>query len=141
MGYVYCLLAVIGFTVLGISYKLCDRYECDRRHVNLSFFASGGAIALVWAIVAGTRSHLAQAVVLGAVAGMVTFFGVIAFRQATSKGRLSTAWTVVNLPAILPVLASILIWHEIPSIRHYAGFALTLVAIVLIGIDVGRARE
>jgi drug/metabolite transporter (DMT)-like permease len=48
---------------------------------------------------------------------------------------------MLQLSLVIPVSASILFWRETPSPRVCAGLALVVVAIVLLGIDIGRRAK
>jgi len=141
MGYLYAIIAIIGFTVLGVTYKLSDRLDCDKRQVNLFLFATAAVAVLIWRHGTDFHTHSLLAFVFGITFGTSAFVNITIFRKAVAKGRISTSWTIINLTLIVPVLISALIWREFPAPRHYLGLALTVVAIVLLGIDVGRAKE
>lgn len=141
MAVLCVVLAIASFAVLGITYKLSDRPDCHKPHVNLLMFASAGAAVLIWAILSRHPIAPTPALILGLCMGLVCYGSVVAFRHAASLGRISTSWTVINLALILPVIASVFVWHEMPSLKHTVGLGLTLVAIILIGVDIGRAGE
>lgn len=141
MGYIYSIVAAVAFAMLGITYKLSDRRKCDQAQANFFLLASAAVIVLIWAVADGIRTLPGNAVTLGLVDGVLIFGSIYVFRKAVALGRISTSWTIINLALVVPVVASVLFWHEIPHTRHYAGFALTIVAITLLGIDAGRSGE
>ena len=141
MGYFYAILALVAFAVLGISYKLSDLMDCDKSQANFFLFLFGGMFMLAWTLVGHPPAITWNSAGFGASLGLAIFLSVVLFRRAMSLGRISVSWTIINLALIAPVLASITVWHEAPGLRHYLGFALTLAAIVLLGIDMGRAGE
>jgi drug/metabolite transporter (DMT)-like permease len=141
LGVFYAILAIVVFGVLGLSYKLSDKLNCDQQQVNLFMFLSAGIAMLGWGLVTHRMGLAWQAVALGCAMGLICFTSVVAFRKAAAIGRLSTSWTVINLALIVPVMASIFIWKEHPEPKHWAGLGLTLLAIILLGIDIGRAGE
>ena len=141
LGYIYCIVAVTAYAVLGLSYKISDHKKCDQSQVNFFLFLFAAIIVLIWGLARGVTIAPVTAVILGVADGVIVFASVLVFRRAAALGRISTSWTILNLSLVIPVIASVAFWHEIPSARHYAGFGLTLVAIVLLGIDAGRAGE
>lgn len=141
MGYFYSVVAVIAFTILGISYKLTDRLGCDRQQVNFFLFLFALIIVFVWALALGKLLPVGPAIGLGSAMGVLTLVGVTMFRLAVARGRISTSWTVINLALVIPVFASIYLWREIPEPRHWVGVGLTVLAIALIGVDISRAGE
>ena len=141
LGCAYLLISVVTYTALGASYKLVDRLGCSRRQVNLFLFVFGGVVVFLWAWWTGGLEPIRPAMAIGAGIGAVTYVGVVAFRRAVSFGKIATPWTALQLSLVVPVLGSMAIWHEIPAPRHYAGFALTALAIVLLGADMGKTRR
>lgn len=141
MPYLCMILAVIAFAVLGVTYKLSDRLACHKQHVNFCMFLTASVAILAWGVLTRQLQLSERAVILGLVMGLICYGSVVTFRHAAALGRISTSWTIINLALVLPVLASILVWGEMPSPKHCVGLALTLCAIVLLGIDIGRARE
>ena len=141
MGYIYSIVAMTAYAVLGLSYKVSDRMKCDQSQVNFFLFLFAAGIVLIWGLVRGVTAAPGAAVILGLVDGVIVFASVLVFRRAAALGRISTSWTILNLSLVIPVIASVTFWHEVPSPRHYAGFALTLVAVGFLGMDAGREGE
>lgn len=141
MGYFYAAVSAAALTILGISYKLSDRAGCDQRQVNFFFLSFGAVIAAAWAIVSRSLVWKPAAVCLGGGMGLAVFTAVVTFRGAAHKGRIAVSWTILNLSLVFPVAASILVWHEVPTAKHWIGLALTLGAIVLLGADMARSGE
>ena len=141
MGYIYLAVAIAALTVLGVTYKLSDTLRCNRLQVNLLLFAFGAIALLIWAWQSHGLVFSTKAALIGAGVGIVSYYSVKLFREAVAIGRISTSWTILQLSVVIPVIASILIWREPPSLRHWAGLLATAAAIVLLGIDMGRTRE
>jgi uncharacterized membrane protein len=141
MGVIYLVCSILAFGVLGVSYKLSGRLKCNSRQVNLSFFAVSVVAMLLYVVASGNLVLLKPAILWGSAMGLAAIVAVAAFREACAKGKLSTSWTILQLSLGIPAMASILYWHEIPSLRRCIGLALVLLAIVLFGLDMGRKRE
>ncbi len=135
------IVAILVFAVLGVTYKLSDKFNCDQRYVNLFMFLSAWTVMLAWGLFTGRMDLAWRAVALGATMGSGVYLSVMIFRKACTLGRISTSWTVINLALVVPVAASILIWGEKPDPRHWLGIGLTVVAVLLLGVDIGRAGE
>jgi drug/metabolite transporter (DMT)-like permease len=141
MGFIYLFIAMLSFTVLGVSYKLSDRLKCNNRQVNLSLFGFSVISILIWGGSTGNLAPHKPAILLGLVMGVTLLIAVAGVRGAVAKGKISTSWTIMQLSLVIPVLASITYWHEVPSSRRCLGLVLVIVAIVLMGIDMGRRTE
>jgi drug/metabolite transporter (DMT)-like permease len=141
MGYLYLALAVAGFTLLGLSYKWSDQLCCDKRQVNAFFLSTAALVMVLWTGAAGVPAGSGHGIIIAAIMGVTVFLNVLTFREAAAKGPISVSFTVVNLSVVVPVISAILFWREIPSVRHSVGLALTLLAIVLFGMDIGRGHK
>ena len=136
MGYVYLLIAVICSAILGITYKLTDRFKCDKPSVNFFLFMTALAISLIRLPFIHHYTINAYSAGLATVLGLAGFINVSVFRIAVGKGKISSSWTIANLSLIIPVAASIFFWHEMPTIKHFLGLLLVIGAILLIGKDI-----
>lgn len=136
MGYVYLLLAVACSALLGITYKLTDKYKCDKPLVNFFLFFTAGVVAAILLPFAKAPVTSEFTAGLAIALGLLGFINVSVFRYAVGKGKISTSWTIANLSLIIPVAASILFWHEIPTVKHLLGLLLVIGAILLIGKDI-----
>jgi uncharacterized membrane protein len=70
---------------------------------------------------------------MGIAAGAMVFFATLSFFHHIGHGQLSASWTIISLAIAFPVLASILIWHEQPTVKQTIGLALIVIALVLFG--------
>lgn len=141
MGYTYTILALFAFSILGISYKLSHLYKCDSRQVDFFLFSSAALVLVMRVLIEG--KHHAPPLALGAALGMAVaaVITIWAFRQSVGKGRVSTTWTITSLSLVIPTAGSMLIFGEIPNLRHVLGFALIFISIILLGIDIRRSGE
>lgn len=137
----YAILAIVVFAVLGVTYKLSDKLNCDQGQVNFFMFLSASIAMLIWGLATGRMELAWRAIELGVAMGIGCYLSVAIFRRASALGRISTSWTVLNLALIVPVAASIVIWKEQPESKHWMGLGLTVLAVILIGIDIGREGE
>lgn len=141
MGYVYAIVSTISFAVLATTYKLSDRLDCNKRQVNFFLFLTGAVIVFFVAHNYRVLVLLPSALGLGGILGAIGFINIMSFREAAARGRLSTSWPLISMSLVIPILASIFIWHETPTLRHYVGFVLILFAILLLVIDIKKASE
>lgn len=136
MGYLYLILAVLCSATLGVTYKLTDRQKCDRPAVNFFLFLTAFISAIIYYFFNKSHEVSTHTVIMAIVLGLAGFINVSVFRIAVSKGKISTSWTIANLSLVIPVAASIIFWHEIPTVKHILGMLLVITAILLIGKDI-----
>lgn len=103
------------------------------RAVNLWMSLSGTAVALVQFLVVGP-SYNSMAAILGVVTGVIAYFATLSFFYHMRTANLAVSWTVIGLAIVFPVAASVLIWHEHPTTKQWAGLCLMLLALVLFGL-------
>ena len=75
---------------------------------------------------------------IGAASG---FFYFVAFRfliQALLQGGVAVTLAIVRLSVLIPILCSIVIWYEIPSLMQTAGIVTVCIALPLLTLGVGR---
>jgi uncharacterized membrane protein len=61
------------------------------------------------------------------------YVSTLAFFRHMKFGQLSVSWTVISLAVAFPVIASIFLWHEIPTAKQVAGLVLIVIALLLFG--------
>jgi drug/metabolite transporter (DMT)-like permease len=67
--------------------------------------------------------------------GAVAALAGVAFQAGIRYGKLATSWLIINFSAAVPVLASVLIYHERISPRHSLALCLMAVSVVLLWKD------
>lgn len=130
---VFLILSIAFNTVFAVSYKVAAQKKCNLEMVNIWMYA--GSLVTIAAYVLLKR-HLefnTPALYLGIAAGITAYFTTLAFFYHIKHGQLSASWTVISLSVAFPVLASIFIWHERPSIKQLIGLVLIVVALLLFG--------
>ena len=112
-GYLYTLLALLGFSVLGVFHKLADTCHCRPSAVNALLY--GWSLAFVatsltitgggWAVPSGVPG-------LAIPFGISASVAILAFQAGIRHGDIATSWLAINLSSGVPTIASIVIYHE-----------------------------
>lgn len=141
MGYLYALMSLGSFGVLGLLNKVADARECRPSSIS--------ALACLWAAIMlsgflllfkGSGVQAPPAVLWIAIPfGVVMAISGIAFLAGLKYGKISTSWLVINLSAGVPAILSILIYGEKVSFHKAIGLALAVAALFLLYKD--RAGE
>ncbi|MGC8804709.1 MAG: hypothetical protein ACP5QD_02060, partial [Candidatus Ratteibacteria bacterium] len=66
------------------------------------------------------------------------FISRLALLTALKYGKISSSWTTINLSLIIPILASMIFWKEIPNIRQAIGLLMVPLAIILLQEEPGE---
>jgi drug/metabolite transporter (DMT)-like permease len=133
------VLALISMVVTAFSH-LIMKYAA----VNFNLLAF---IAISYAfntfLVLGLRNRLKAerkimqhqgALLIGILIGLFNFFAFYLTMSALSVGPLSIISTIVNMYFVTVIVLSIVIYKEKVSMRRLIGFALTVAAVILLGL-------
>lgn len=130
MGY---LVGSLAFgSVFAQSYKFAVARDQDVDWVGAVSFVMG-ALFLLLAQSGSLATATWPAIWLGVAYGATGVGAQLAFFRALRHGDLAVSWTIVQLSALIPVLASIILWHEHPDIWQALAIGGMVVAILLMG--------
>jgi drug/metabolite transporter (DMT)-like permease len=139
-GYVFLLLALTAFGTLGIFHKIADHPQCRPKMTALLLFFWGCVFSVIYTAAWDSKGmHFPGRVVLiGSFTGAIAALALFVFQTALRYGKISTSWLIVNLTSAVPVLVSILLFHEKLSVAKSSGILLVFIAIVLLWLDKRR---
>jgi len=78
------------------------------------------------------------ATLLALAGGITIFISRLALLTALKYGKISSSWTAVNLSLVIPILASMIFWKEIPNLRQTIGLLMVPLAIILLQEEPGE---
>lgn len=141
-GYLYTLLALLGFSILGVFHKLADTFRCRPSAVNallygwsLVFVSAGLAIkGGGWAAPSGIAG-------LALPFGISASIAILAFQAGIRHGDIATSWLAINLSSGVPTVASILIYHEPVGFARAVALCLIPVSMALLWKDKRDAEK
>ena len=130
---VYLTVSIVCVSVFALCYKVAARMGCELRAVNMWMCISATAVLAANFAVEGP-SYNSTAAILGLFAGVCAYFSTISFFYHMRTGCLALSWSVIGMAVAFPVAASILGWHEHPTVKQWIGLSLIPVAFVLFGM-------
>jgi drug/metabolite transporter (DMT)-like permease len=136
LGYVYMILSLTCFGLIGIFIKFGETRGCKPR--ALSTLAYGWALLFAFLLMVYQGSHFdaPRAVYLIALPfGVASVIGVIVFMMGVRFGKISTSWLVISLSAAVPAIGSVVLYHEPVKPKKIAVLALAVVSILLLWKD------
>ncbi|MCZ2080264.1 MAG: EamA family transporter [Bryobacteraceae bacterium] len=145
--YVFLLMAVCSFGMLGVLHKVADYRGCRPEAANLFLFLGATVLMCIYAALKGDLAEISGlsslAWLVAAGCGLLTSLAILNFQRGIRFGKISTSWLVINLSTVLPMILSILIYKEVVSIRRGAGLVLAALAIALLWQErrLDEARE
>jgi drug/metabolite transporter (DMT)-like permease len=137
LGYLYMVLSLTSFGLIGITAKFADTRGCKPAAVYM--------LAYVWSCLFGILFVLyfrqgdfhvpftvyAIAIPFGAAGAL----GGMVFMSGIRYGKISTSWLIINLSAAIPAIGSIAIYREAVSPRKIAVLLLAVAALILLWKD------
>jgi drug/metabolite transporter (DMT)-like permease len=137
LGYIFALLAMISFGVLGILSKLSDRRGCSPFGTTTVVFGVSTIVMAAY-VTFFRRSNFAPP---AKIIWVALFFGIVAvaalwvFLYGIRFGKITTSWVIINLSAAVPAVVSTLVYGEKIGIRRLLVLILVLVSILLLWRD------
>lgn len=89
----------------------------------------------------GSLASLGWAAAVGIPAGVLYFLGFIYLQKGVRDSGVSLAGSFSKLGVLVPMMLSILFWHEVPTPVQWVGIALALGSILLASLDVSHPRR
>jgi drug/metabolite transporter (DMT)-like permease len=132
-GILLSLLAATTYGLLGVSYEVAAKRHYKIWDVISYMQLTGLVIGSVITAFLGLPFFNGRLLALGFF-GAATFVGSIACYLMASRERdIGANWTIVNLSVILPILVSILWFHDTFTALKAVAIVCTILSIVIIG--------
>ena len=133
----FLILAILSSAMVSIVMRL----STDKVSANLSMLATNYFVcSLLGAVYGGFKLVVPQVdgfsvtVWLGLLSGVLYLVGLVMFQTNTRTKGIVLSSVFMKLGLLVPIAASVLLFHEIPTHSQIAGFCIAVVAIVLINL-------
>ncbi len=143
MGYLFAILAMLSFGMLGILSKLSERRNCSPLTTTVSLFAASTLMTAGAVVLAKNADFTAPRLVIGiALAfGVITMLSSWVFLYGIRFGKITTSWVIINLSAAVPAVLSTLIYGEKMDAKRLVILLLVIGAILLLWKDMRDERK
>jgi drug/metabolite transporter (DMT)-like permease len=132
-GILLALLAATVYGLLGVAYEAAGKRRYQIWDVVLYMQFTGFVIGLVISLSSRSLIFDSRLLVLGLL-GAATFVGSLgSYLMACREKDIGANWTIVNLSVILPILFSILWFHDTFTVSKALAIVFTVLSIVVIG--------
>jgi drug/metabolite transporter (DMT)-like permease len=132
-GILFALLAALVYGFLGISFEVAGKRRYSVWDVILYKQAFGLLIGLgVWAL-GDIPFYDPRLVWLGLIGALSYIVGLAAYLTASRERDIAANWTIVNLSVVIPILVSVVWFHDVFTLAKGVGVLFTLLSIVFIG--------
>jgi len=129
----YLLCSVIFASWWGLSYKIASWRKCDLIAVNNITYLSAVLFIGFYLLLAQAFNFSLIVAMVGLIGGIALFSAVLSFFYVAKQGEVGIPWTVVNLSVVIPIIASIFFWQEIPNEWQIIGLILAFFSLILLG--------
>jgi len=135
---IYLLLAIISSALVSLMMRLStDKVKGNIAMLVVNYFvcmclAAGFA---GFGSIMPERSGLGQTMGLGALNGVLYLASFVLFQLNVKKNGVVLASTFMKLGLLVPMVLSIFLFGEIPGVVQIIGFALAIIAILMINLE------
>ena len=136
---VTCSNYLIAFltSIIMIIYK--QNYDVTKG--NLSFISEFSRAISSADYIMSPYSSIIFGLILGPVAGIFFFSSFIYYQKSVKVNGVSLSGTFSKLGVLVPMILSIVLWNEIPTLIQAAGIAVTVVAIIIVNRSSDKESE
>jgi drug/metabolite transporter (DMT)-like permease len=134
----YLLLKVTSAVGMGLVLKRADARSIERLPLIRTNYAVAAIIGFFASVALGQTHISNQAALLAAVTGVLFVAGLLIWARAIQTAGLALSVVAMRTAAVIPLLASALIWHERPAPLELAGGTVALLALALVLSEVAR---
>jgi drug/metabolite transporter (DMT)-like permease len=136
-GYALMLGALVSFSLLGTFAKIADAKHCRPKCIYLLLYFWAFLFVCCFVVIfehagLGVPSTVYWIAVPFGIAGGI---GGLAFQIGIHYGKIINSWLIINLSAIVPAMASVLVYREPVSSGKVAALALVTLSIILLWKD------
>lgn len=128
----HLILGIIFGGIGSIFYKLAEQKMCNRLWINTISRLTMAFLISFYIIYKGSFQFNLKLLGVGLLGGISVFFGRWLFMRALRYGKVSISWIVLNLAVLIPILASIYIWKEVPDVKKILGICLIPISFILL---------
>ena len=141
---IYLLLAVLSSSMISIMMRLSSgRISANLSMLAMNYFICSilGAAYAGFDLVMPQIAGFSVTLWLGVISGILYLAGFVFFQANTNKHGVVLSSVFMKLGLLVPIIASVLIFREFPTIIQIAGFSIAIVAIILINWREGNTEK
>ncbi len=136
----FLLLAILSSSMISIIMRLSSTRisaKLSMLAVNYLICALLGAVYAGFDLVKPEAAGFSVTLWLGLLSGVLYLLGFVAFQANTRKHGIVLTSVFSKLGLLVPMVVSLVLFREVPSLPQMAGFCVAVLAIVLINWEKG----
>ena len=126
------ILMVFSGVSLYVLYKVSERLHLEPLKIILPQFIVASFVSFVYIYIIEGFNFNPYTLIIGLVGGLATFGAVYFFLMLIRLGNFGLSTLIINLSISIPILVSIIIFKENPTIYTFIAFGLIIVTFYLI---------
>lgn len=134
----YLLLKVVSAVGMGLVLKQADTKGIARLPLVRINYGVAAVLAFFGCIALHQETISRPTAILAVITGAIFVAGLLIWTQAIRTSGLALSIVAMRTAIVIPVLVSMLIWHERPSPQQLIGIAAALCALALVLWDTLR---
>jgi Ca2+/Na+ antiporter len=134
----FLLLKVASAVGMGLVLKQAETRGVDRLPMIRINYAIAAVLAFLAVVAAGSPAISRPTAILAVITGGLFVAGLLTWTRTIQTAGLALSVVAMRTAVVIPVLASVVIWHERPGLVQLAGVVLALLALALVLWDVVR---
>jgi drug/metabolite transporter (DMT)-like permease len=134
----FLLLKVASSVGMGLVLKRADSHSLDRLPLIRTNYAVAAILAFFATVALGQNHISPPTTLLAAVTGVLFVAGMLVWTRAIQAAGLALSVVAMRTAVVIPLLASVIIWHEHPSPLELAGSVVALLSLSLVLSEVAR---
>ncbi|MCX6840691.1 MAG: hypothetical protein NTX53_00095, partial [candidate division WOR-3 bacterium] len=134
----YLLLKVASSVGMGLVLKHADARSLDRLPLIRTNYAVAAVLGFFATVALGQNHISTPTMLLAAITGVLFVAGMLVWTRAIQAAGLALSVVAMRTAVVIPLLASVIIWHENPSPLEIAGSFVALLALSLVLSEVAR---
>jgi uncharacterized membrane protein len=133
MGFLWCMGGVVAFSGFYLIVGQSQKKGCEALALNFVVFGVGTILAIAAALPVNSGQFPMKLVWIGSAIGLTAGLGLLGIIMAIRSGiNVTVVNTVASLSLALPILFSLLLYGEIPTLRKSLGLTLAAISITFI---------
>ncbi|MFI3128901.1 MAG: EamA family transporter [Bacillota bacterium] len=142
MNSLFMLVPGLIFSIQSACFKVYST-KCKQSSGANAFFNTIllGLTALIAMCFSIGSTFDAYSIIYGAIMGVSFFLFIRLYNEAMACGPMAYTVFIFSISMLIPIVASIFMYAEYPSVLNYIGFAFLMVAIFLINFSSQRQRN
>ena len=137
----YLLLKVASSVGMGLVLKRADARSLDRLPLIRTNYAVAAILGFFATVALGQNHISTPTMLLAAITGVLFVAGILVWTRAIQTAGLALSVVAMRTAVVMPLLASVIIWHEHPSPLELAGSLVALLALLLVLSEVARPKH